>query len=85
MQISFAWSWREPINLKAHAMVYELGMKLCIVSGLSRDGSPNVIAQFLGGTGDCLTGLYNFWAEQLSWVRPRDFLKEACLTALYNF
>jgi len=54
MQINFSQYRREPVNLKAHAPVCELGMKIYIVSGLSRDGCPKGIAQFLRGTSDYL-------------------------------
>ena len=76
---------REPVNLKAHASIREPGMKIYVVFGLGRDGYPRGIAQFVGGTSNCLPGLHNFWANQLSLVTLCNFLKEASLTVLHNF
>ena len=85
MQISFARTRREPVNLKAHASVCEPGMKIFVVLGLSWVSCPKEIAQFLGSVGDCLPELQNLWDEQQRWVRLRSFLEEDCLTALLNF
>lgn len=76
---------KEPVNVKAHASVYEPGMKIYAVSRLRKDGYPKGITKFLGGIGDYLPRLHNFWVEQLSLVRLHNFLKEECLTVLHNF
>jgi len=77
MKINIAQSPRGPLNLKAHVAICKTGRGICVVFGLSKVGCARGIAQFLGGTGDYLQGLYNSWVEQLSWDELRNFSEEA--------
>jgi len=85
MQIHFAQSRSDPVNLKAHATACLTERRICTVSKRNWASCPRGIEQFMGGTGDCCPKLHNFSAELQCWARLRNFPMEDSLIVLHNF
>jgi len=85
MQVNFSRSWRELVNLKAHATTCLPEGEICAIFGRNLGQLPRGIAQFLGGAVDRCLEFHNLWVDLSYRARFRSFHWEYCLTRLHSF